>query len=259
MFEPHEYTLLLTNISALQGDLRQLYNQAIDESHHGHPVIVEHIQTGSRGRPAIHINEDFLRWAYRLWTTSAISRFLGVSRRTVRNALLYYGIAEPQASPQAFIASGSPPIFSGLENPEFNDHSDIQTTHNSLPSPDGTAPLALDTEDPILNPIITFPTSLGGVPLPPITSYTGPLSNIADADLDAVVRMLRHHYSRAGITMLDGLLRALGYHIPRSHIRESLLRIDPVQRVFERIRIRRRVYSVPGPNSLWHHDGQHGI
>lgn len=36
------------------------------------------------------------------------------------------------------------------------------------------------------------------------------------------------------------------------------MRIDPVQHVFQRISIRRRVYSVPGPNSLWHHDGQHG-
>jgi hypothetical protein len=28
--------------------------------------------------------------------------------------------------------------------------------------------------------------------------------------------------------------------------------------VFQRITIRRRTYHVPGPNSLWHHDGQHG-
>ena len=115
-----------------------------------------------------------------------------------------------------------------------------------MPSFDSAA--SLDTEDPILNPILSIPASFTGVsPLPHITSYTGPLSIITDVDLDSIVRMLWHHYSRAGITMLDGLLRALGYHIPRSHIRESLLRIDPVQRVFERIRIHHRVYSVPGP------------
>ena len=61
--EPHEYTLL-TNISALQSNLRQLYSQAIDNSHHGHPVVIENIHTGTHGRPAIHINEEFLRWAY---------------------------------------------------------------------------------------------------------------------------------------------------------------------------------------------------
>ena len=186
---------------------------------------------------------------------------------TVRNALLFYGIAQPQASP--FITNGSDSsassIFSGLDGSELDDHS-ATGTHSTITDPDNSGSLpspgsaaSLDTEDPILNPIISFPASSASVPQLQIASYTGPLSNITDADLDAIVRMLRHNYSRAGITMLDGLLRALGYHIPRSHIRESLLQIDPVQRVFERICIRRRVYSVPGPNSLWHHDGQHGI
>jgi hypothetical protein len=55
------------------------------------------------------------------------------------------------------------------------------------------------------------------------------------------------------------MLQRLGYRISRERITQSLVRIDPVQRVFQRIRIRRRVYSVPGPNSLWHHDGQHGM
>jgi hypothetical protein len=59
--------------------------------------------------------------------------------------------------------------------------------------------------------------------------------------------------------MLDGMLCYLGYHIPRDRIRSSLIRIDPVQRVFQRIRIRRREYKVAGPNALWHHDGQHGM
>ena len=81
---------------------------------------------------------------------------------------------------------------------------------------------------------------------------------MTDDELDELVIRLRSHYRRAGISMLDGMLRRLGHRIPRERIRASLLRIDPVQRVFERIRIRRRVYSVPGPNSLWHHDGQHG-
>ena len=45
----------------------------------------------------------------------------------------------------------------------------------------------------------------------------------------------------------------------RERIRASLLRIDPVQHVFKCICIRHRVYSVPGPNALWHHDGRHGM
>ncbi len=58
--------------------------------------------------------------------------------------------------------------------------------------------------------------------------------------------------------MLNGMLRRLGHRVPIEHIRQSLLRIDPVRQIFERIRIRRREYRVLGPNSLWHHDGQHG-
>jgi hypothetical protein len=54
------------------------------------------------------------------------------------------------------------------------------------------------------------------------------------------------------------MLLRLGHRIPREQLCQSLVRVDPVQRVFERIHIRRHVYSVPGPNALWHHDGQHG-
>ena len=91
-----------------------------------------------------------------------------------------------------------------------------------------------------------------------ITSFTGPLSIISDEDLDSVILQLRQQYTRAGITILHGMLRNLGYRIPRERIRRSLHRIDPVHHIFSRIRIRRRTYSVAGPNALWHHDGQHG-
>ena len=80
-----------------------------------------------------------------------------------------------------------------------------------------------------------MPASLTDVATSSIISYTGPLSVISNADLDDIIQMLQDHYSKAGITMLDGFLCALGYHIPRSHICESLLCIDPVQWVFERI------------------------
>jgi hypothetical protein len=90
-------------------------------------------------------------------------------------------------------------------------------------------------------------------------SFTGPLSVINDEELDLIISQLRQQFTRAGITMLHGMLQQLGYRIPRERIRRSLYRIDPVHRIFGRIRIRRRTYSVAGPNSLWHHDGQHGM
>ena len=81
---------------------------------------------------------------------------------------------------------------------------------------------------------------------------------MTDDQLDNLVLQLRQTFIRAGTTMLHGMLRRLGYRISYQRIRQSLLRIDPIHRVFDRIRIRRRIYSVPGPNALWHHDGQHG-
>lgn len=178
-------------------------------------------------------------------STSAIARFLGVGRRTVRNALLQYGIASPQVTPFP-PASADSSESDAIADPGADD---VQ----QLGPPDD--PDALHTNDPLLNPT---PMNIPEAP-PAAVSYTGPLSMISDEDLDAAIQMLRSQYTRAGITILHGMLRHLGLTVPRSRIRDSLLRIDPVQRVFERIRIRRRVYSVPGPNYLWHHDGQHGM
>lgn len=83
----------------MRTDLRVSLEEAIDRSHHGRPTIVQTVHSGRAGRPSFHIDPDFLRWAYSLRTTSAISRFLGVSRITVRRALLEYGIVERQEAP----------------------------------------------------------------------------------------------------------------------------------------------------------------
>jgi len=83
----------------MQNDVRLQYGQTLDESHYGHPTVIQAVHTGARGRPSIAIDPDFLRWAHAHRSTSAISRFLGVSRSTVRNALLDYGITTLQTSP----------------------------------------------------------------------------------------------------------------------------------------------------------------
>ncbi|KAJ7845311.1 hypothetical protein B0H13DRAFT_2239102 [Mycena leptocephala] len=174
-------------------------------------------------------------------STASISRFLRVGRSTVRNALIEHGIARPQQSP-----------FQLNNNSPYTNDSDI----------DG------DIEhDDILDPDLPIPSSnefppeveeLATPPQPTTTSFTGLLSEISDDDLDMLILRLRTHYRRAGLSMLNGMLRRLGHRVPIERIRQSLLRIDPVRRIFERIRIRRREYRVLGPNSLWHHDGQHG-
>lgn len=224
------------------GDLRLFYDQALDRSHHGRPTVIQAVHTGRRGRPRIVIDPDFLRWAYAHRSTTGIARFLGVNRDTVRNALLEYGIAEPQENP-----------FRGEPSPEQEHHSGVDSeSEDDLLDPDLPLPEQLPSDINLLSQ--QAPSNAANT----VVSYTGPLSGISDEELDNFIARLRAHYRRAGISMLNGMLRRLGLRVTRERIRASLMRVDPVQRVFQRIRIRRRVYSVAGPMALWHHDGQHG-
>lgn len=85
------------------------------------------------------------------------------------------------------------------------------------------------------------------------------LSHITDEELDGILVSIYEQFPSFGRRMIDGYLMALGERVPRRRIEESYLRvIGPPNNEFGNRRIERRVYSVPGPNALWHHDGQHG-
>ncbi|KAF8185877.1 hypothetical protein K438DRAFT_1836458 [Mycena galopus ATCC 62051] len=217
-----------------------LETKAVDASHHGRPVIVQTIRSGGPGRPRIHIDPDFLQWAYGQRPTAGIR----VGRTTARNALLEYGIAKPQQSPFY-----QPDALSASANadPTNND-----ANKNVFP----------DVLDPDLpNPSGDFPAEVEELAASsqPTASFTGPMSDISDDDLDMLLLRLRTHYQQAGLSMLNGMLHQLGHRIAIERIRQSLLHIDPVWQIFECICIRRRDYCILGPNSLWHHDGQHGL
>ncbi|KAH9830557.1 uncharacterized protein C8Q71DRAFT_885632 [Rhodofomes roseus] len=211
-------------ISCLSDDLLHL-----DQSHHGRPVILTKVHSGGRGRPRIVIDPTWLRWAYGHKSIAEIARFLNVHCSTVCAALLEYGITEARSNP-----------FSRPGDSQFDDHSHVGSTTDLDPH--------------------CVRESQAGDDVPQVTSYTHPLTDISDDDLDDAVRNLRSHYHRAGITMMLGLLRGnLGIRVSRERVRQSLLRINPVRRVFDCIRIECRKYQVAGPNALWHHDGQHGV
>ena len=89
-------------------------------------------------------------------------------------------------------------------------------------------------------------------------SVSGPVSSWTDPELDAAIVRLKILFPKSGAAMLKGALFSMGENVPRERIRHSLLRIDPEQRLFERTIIQRRAYWAPGPNFIWHHDGQHG-
>ncbi len=90
------------------------------------------------------------------------------------------------------------------------------------------------------------------------TSSTAPVSQLTDSALDAEVRDILTVFPNFGRVMIAGRLAAQGHRVPDARVRESYLRVRGAPPVFGRRRIVRKKYHVPGPNSLWHHDGQHG-
>jgi hypothetical protein len=83
-----------------------------------------------------------------------------------------------------------------------------------------------------------------------------PLTN---EQVDTIVASHLEMFPNFGRSMMAGSLRVEGHNIPRQRVRESYDRLQggPTARFGQR-RIHRRAYQVAGPNSLWHHDGQHG-
>ena len=86
-------------------------------------------------------------------------------------------------------------------------------------------------------------------------------SNITDEELDRIVRDFKlSHGISVGRSLVTGHLRSLGIRVQQKRVAESLSRVDPDNsRLRWSILIRRRSYSVPGPNSLWHIDGHHSL
>ncbi len=93
-----------------------------------------------------------------------------------------------------------------------------------------------------------------------IRDLTG-YSEISNEELDQLIITFRqHHGLYAGRLLVTGHLKSLGIRVQHWRIREALIRVDPAgSRLRWACLIRRRKYSVPGPNSLWHMDGHHSL
>ena len=60
--------------------------------------------------------------------------------------------------------------------------------------------------------------------------------------------------------MLSEILRSQGVYVQRERLRDSIHQTDPVNTALRWHQlVRRRPYSVRGPNSLWHIDGKHKL
>lgn len=85
-------------------------------------------------------------------------------------------------------------------------------------------------------------------------------SNISDDDLDPLVSQLQMRHPHCGQILLHSMLETQGVRVPRYRLRESMHRVDPEHSSSRwHACIRRRTYSVPGPNSLWHIDSHHSL
>ena len=81
-------------------------------------------------------------------------------------------------------------------------------------------------------------------------------SMISDADLIDVIKEYLRESPNAGEILIRGHIAGLGLRVQRDRIRTAIHTVRGSQ---QQSMICRRVYSVPGPNSLWHVDGNHKL
>ena len=81
-----------------------------------------------------------------------------------------------------------------------------------------------------------------------------PTTPISTSDLISRVSTMRSEFPERGETMLWGQLRSMGVQVTRERVRNALRQTDPLNTAlrWRGSLTRRRAYSVPGPNSLWH-------
>ena len=81
-----------------------------------------------------------------------------------------------------------------------------------------------------------------------------PSHSISDEDLISLIRQIQQDMPYSGVQMICGSLRSRGLNVSRERIRSTLRAIDPLggARRWPAGLTRRRPYSVPAPNSLWH-------
>ncbi len=82
-----------------------------------------------------------------------------------------------------------------------------------------------------------------------------PYTEVSDEDMRSLIREFRMDYPDIGESMAAGLFRSRGYRVTRARIRSALRTEDPLSSALKWPGglTRRRIYSVAGPNSLWHY------
>ena len=81
-----------------------------------------------------------------------------------------------------------------------------------------------------------------------------PSRSKSNVELESTILTLRNDHPEIGETMAWGHLRAAGIQVSHERVRNVLRRSDPLNSAlrWRGTLTTRRLYSVPGPNSLWH-------
>ena len=89
---------------------------------------------------------------------------------------------------------------------------------------------------------------------------TNDCTQLSDSGIDHIILSIKHDHPNDGEVLIQGHLERMGIRIPRQAMRDSIHCVDH-QNVASRCHsvTRRRVYSVPFPNSVWHIDGHHKV
>ena len=89
---------------------------------------------------------------------------------------------------------------------------------------------------------------------------TNDYSQVTNQQLDELVASIKQDHPYDGEILLNGHLRSKGIRVTRQALRDSIHRVDHSNVLSRRHDvIRRRIYSVSHPNSVWHIDGHHKL
>ncbi len=94
------------------------------------------------------------------------------------------------------------------------------------------------------------------------TGFSDPFrfTDISDRELDDLISTIQNNCPTVGRQLTHGYLMSIGIRVQRYRVCEALRRVNPILSALRwQQTIRRRRYSVPGPNSLWHIDGHHSL
>ena len=85
-------------------------------------------------------------------------------------------------------------------------------------------------------------------------------TDISDKDLDVEVKQIAVEFPYCGENFIKQILFQKGVKVQRMRIRDSIHRVDHnAVNARKKGRLHRRVYSVKGPNHLWHIDTNHKL